>query len=1195
MYKIYKYQLCIPPGCTTKFLLTMRLTTFLLFTAIFQVSASSFAQKVTLNANRIPLVKVIRQIRNQTGYDFVFSSKTLEDANPVTVNMKNAELQDVLVEIFKDQPLEFVLDAKTVVVSRKTTTFFDRFASSFNSIEVRGSIVDSLGNALPGASIRIKNTKRIVISSSEGTFYLDNVDEKAKLIISYLGYKDTEIDVKPNLGKITLKMLSAVLNEVSIVSTGYQSLPKERVTGSFGVVTAKELELYPVVSVLERLQGLVPGVNVSTKTVAGRSRNGTVNVRGISTLVSTYTKVSTDPLLVIDGFPSQQSITNGAFDFLNPDDIEQVTFLKDAAAASIWGIQAANGVIVVVTKKGTKNSKSVINFSTTIGTSQRPKANYGKLMSMPEYIALEKELIDKGRLPDLVSNTSTFFPENNSQGQAIIWAAKRGAITDAQRDQQLAALGTNDNSEQVSKLLLQSPTTRQYNLSVSGGGVNNSYFVSGYLYDEDRAYKSNTNKGYSLKASNVSNLLNGRVSLTTDLTIGNTKDKINGAAVRAMSIFPGGLRPYDMLQDANGNNIKYDVLVIPQRARDLESKGYLPFAYSPVDELNYSNTINNNNNLNFNLAANGKITPWLSVNVSGNLGRYFSEKETYWEPDSYEARMMVNRGTSLNTNGSRAYGVPQGGKLDLGNSLGRTYSVRGQMSVDKNWNQKHQLNLLFGNEIREQFSKESGEVRYGVDKTINASRAVNPGGAYRDMYGSTQTIGATSRLVVEKTTRSLSYYANGSYTYDNKYTVSASARFDDYNLLGVDRRDRAKPLWSAGLRWNVKNEEFLKGTSWLNQLSLRATYGFSGNAPQGYAPVAVINILGNDFYTGYPYGLIATPAVDNLGWETTRMINYGLDFSLFNNRVSGSVEYYEKQSRDIIWSMPINAAYGYANTLFNTANLDGKGVDIGISVVSVKSKDFRNSSTFNISYNTNIIKDVRFDLPTTSFGTQNLYSGYPSDYVFSYVWGGLDANGQSVIKDPKIPGKTYSVMDFPFQDIRTYSGRSTSPWFGSFSNSFQYKQWSLDVQFMYALGGVFRKPSAVSIGFTNNTNVGRSGDLAERWMKPGDEAFTNVPGLYFGANSNYNQSLGRYTESDYLIRSRSNIHLQQIMLSYSLPKRITDKLGIKRLSFSAVARNLGLIWAANKENFDPDYLYTTGNTYQLAPVPSFSFRTGLNF
>lgn len=186
-------------------------------------------------------------------------------------------------------------------------------------------------------------------------------------------------------------------------------------------------------------------------------------------------------------------------------------------------------------------------------------------------------------------------------------------------------------------------------------------------------------------------------------------------------------------------------------------------------------------------------------------------------------------------------------------------------------------------------------------------------------------------------------------------------------------------------------------------------------------------------------------------------------------------------------------------------------------------------------------------------------------------------------------------MEFPFQDIREYSGRTTSPWYGSFSNSFQYKQWELNVQFMYALGGVFRKPSIVSIGFSNTTNLGRSGDLDQRWRQPGDEAFTNVPGLVFGANTSYNQSVLRYNESNYLIRSRSNVKLQQIMLTYSVPTKLLAKIGVRGLNFSAVARNLGMVWAANKEKMDPDYLYTTGNNYQLAPVPSFSFRTGLNF
>ncbi|MNK03585.1 Ferrienterobactin receptor precursor [compost metagenome] len=1187
MYKIYIHKLW----------LIMRLTTVILIATFMQVSAAGFAQRITLSKKQIALEAVLKEIHNQSGYDFFFDRKLIDKMKLVSITVKNATLDETMKIALNGLALSYNIDGKIIIIKKKEPSLLGQLSDYFDNINVAGKVKDENGIPLAGAYIRALNTAGVsYITGKDGEFYFKNLFEKEQLVISYIGYKTDTIAINGRTRlEITMKPQANIISEVQIVSTGYQNLPKERATGSFGIVTAEEMNKYPVVSVLERLQGLVPGVNISTKTVAGKSRNATVNIRGISTLVSSYTKVSTDPLLVIDGFPSQQSITNGAFDFLNPDDIEQVTFLKDAAAASIWGIQAANGVIVITTKKGTRNSKTVVNFSATLGTSKRPKANYGKLMSMPDYISLEKELIDKGILSDPVLSTSTFFPENNSQAQAIVFAAKRGAITVDQRDQQLAALGANDNSDQVSKLLLQSPTTRQYNLSVSGGGPNSSHFISGYFYDEDRAYKSNTNKGYSLKASNVSNLLNGRVTLSSDLTFGNTRDKINGAAVRAMGINLGGLRPYDMLQDANGNNIYYDLAATPQKARNLESKGYLPFSYSPVDELNYSNTYNNNNNLNLNLAANGKITPWLNLNVSGNLGRSFSDREIYWEPGSYEARMLVNNGTSINSAGSKVYGVPQGGRLDLNNSLGRTYSLRGQLNVDKNWNGKHQLNVVLGNEIREQFSRESGELRYGADKSINAFRSVNPGAAYLDMRGNSQTIGATSRLVVEKTTRSLSYYANGSYTFDNRYTVSASGRFDDYNLLGVDRRDRAKPLWSAGLKWNAKNEEFLKGITWLNQLSMRATYGFSGNAPQGYAPVAVINLLGNDFYTGYPYGLIATPAVDNLGWETTRMINYGLDFSLFNNRVSGSVEYYQKKSTDIIWNMPINGAYGYNNTLFNTAILDGKGVDIGLSVVSLKNQDFRLSTTLNVSYNTNVIKDVRFDVPTISFSPENLYSGYPSDYLFSYVWGGLDQTGQSVIKDPKIAGKTYSVMEFPFQDIREYSGRTTSPWYGSFSNSFQYKQWELNVQFMYALGGVFRKPSIVSIGFSNTTNVGRSGDLDQRWRQPGDEAFTNVPGLVFGANTSYNQSVLRYNESNYLIRSRSNVKLQQIMLTYSVPTKLLAKIGVRGLNFSAVARNLGMVWAANKEKMDPDYLYTTGNNYQLAPVPSFSFRTGLNF
>jgi hypothetical protein len=293
--------------------------------------------------------------------------------------------------------------------------------------------------------------------------------------------------------------------------------------------------------------------------------------------------------------------------------------------------------------------------------------------------------------------------------------------------------------------------------------------------------------------------------------------------------------------------------------------------------------------------------------------------------------------------------------------------------------------------------------------------------------------------------------------------------------------------------------------------------------------------------------------------------------------------------------LPINSTYGFSSTLFNTANLTGQGVDISLNVVPVALKNFRWTAFMNLSYNTNVVRDTRFKTATTSFAPEILYDGYPSDYLFSYWWAGLDNTGQSLIRDPQKPDKTYNVLEFPFENIRVYSGRTTSPWFGGFGSSFEYKGLSLSCMLQYKFGGVFRMPSINNIGFSNNLYVGRMGDLARRWRKPGDEAITNVPGLEFGANTVFNQSVTRYSESTYLIRSKSSIHLQQVSLAYSVPKQWIAKAGMKGLTVSAVARNLGMIWAKNKENANPDYLPASGGNYQLPPVTNFTFTAGVNF
>lgn len=1181
-------------GVYHKILLIMRLTSVILLASLMQVAAASFAQKISLSEKNASLSAVFAKIKLQSGYDFVADGDLLKTAGPVNIQVKQMELDQVLELIFKNQPLSFEIQNKMVVVLKKETSIIDRISTALFRIDVRGLVMNEKGEPMPGASVSVLGRNQSARTASDGSFNLLNLTGKETLITAFIGYKPDTLRLTAQTSVvIAMKPLVAVLEDVAIVSTGYQNVNKDRATGSFGIVTAKEIAQYPTISLLERLQGLVPGVNISTKTTAGQSRNGTINIRGVSTIVGQYTQVSVEPLVVIDGFPSQISIARGALDLINPDDIQQVTFLKDAAAASIWGIQAANGVIVITTKKGKQNSAPSFNFSTTYSTSAKPRTDYGPLMSIADYIDLEKDMINAGLLIDPVPGS--LRDRNNSQAQAIIFRNKRGEISESQMNAELAALAQNDNGDQIAEYLLQRPSTKQYNLSLSGGGMNSSYYMSGFYYTDDRVYKSNKNKGYSFNIGTTSTLFKGRVNINTSLSYGNTTDKTNPASALAMSMSELGLRSYDMLKNPDGSTKYYDVLVVPSKARTLESRGYLPFRYSPLDELNYNNTMNTGNNLGLNVDINGKITPWLSVTVSGNVGRNFNERENYQEPDSYEARMMINKATSINSSGRPVYGIPLGGRQSLTNGLVRSYNLRGQVNVNKNWNNKHELNMVVGNEIREVFNKTSGETRYGYDKEINAFSVVNPTVSYLDMYGQRPSLGSSTAAVVESTTRALSYYANGSYTLNSRYTVSGSARFDDFNLLGVERRKRAIPLWSAGVSWNMKKENFIKDIDWLSSLSGRFTYGFTGNAPQGYAPVTVIDLNGTDGYSGLPYASIRRPARDNLAWEKTRMYNYGLEFSLFDSRISGTLEYYKKHTTDIFYNLPINATYGFSNTLFNAAQLDGKGVDLGLSFALVRSKQVIWNNSVNLSYNTNIIHDERFKTPIGNGDVlqgEIIHDGYPTDFMFSYKFAGLDHKGETLIEDPKEPGKLYNTMEFPYYDIKEYSGRTASPWFGAYNTNVTYKRFDLGFQFQYQLGGVFRKPSINEVGIY----VSRAGDLAQRWRNPGDELTTNVPGINtdFSQGFFYGGSVERYSNSDLLVRSRSNVKLQQIRLAYSVPQRMVAKLGVKALNISAVCRNLGMIWAKNKENIDPDYLYNVSSTYQLAPVRTYSFQLNLS-
>jgi hypothetical protein len=405
-------------------------------------------------------------------------------------------------------------------------------------------------------------------------------------------------------------------------------------------------------------------------------------------------------------------------------------------------------------------------------------------------------------------------------------------------------------------------------------------------------------------------------------------------------------------------------------------------------------------------------------------------------------------------------------------------------------------------------------------------------------------------------------------------------------------------LWSGGLKWNVKREDFMVDVNPISELNLRLTYGIGGSIPGTGLNTVIIGGTTNDPNTGKPYTTISSPANNELTWETTKQLNAGVDLGLFNSRLNLTFDVYQKRTFGIITALPYNATYGWSSVTFNAGTLSSHGLDLGIQGALVKKDNFGWNSNFTFSYNTNKVTDARFTKSTSIslVSSSTPINGYSTDYLFVYRWAGLDNTGQSQIydKNGNIVKSTTGNANLTSEDLINV-GHKTAPYFGGWSNDFRYKEFTLNVQMAYYLGHKFLKYSIGNYPANSSTTnpfvgvLGTQTDLAYRWRVAGDEANTDVPGL--GASSN---SISRYQYSDLLVRDAGNVRLQQIAFSYALPNKYLKRTPFAALSASVSARNLGLIWRANKDGLDPDYINTTSYS-NLPPTKNFVFGINATF
>ncbi|MVN91763.1 SusC/RagA family TonB-linked outer membrane protein [Mucilaginibacter sp. HME9299] len=1179
----------------------VKLTIFLMTTFFIQVSAAGFAQKVTFVKQNASFKELFTEIRKQTGYNVFWQDSKVNEQQKINVAFKGETLQKVLDQTLPPYSLTYKIVNKTVVIQQQQKTLIDKVVSYFSSVNVTGKVLDAeSGKPVPNVTVNLKNTTQRVYTNENGTFNFRNLPDDAILVFSYIGYTTQEVAAS-DVMVVRLMLTTQKLDDV-IVSNGYQQVRKGSTTGSSAVLTAKDIETTPSISLIERLEGKVPGVRFDV-------RNNTIQIRGTNGISMTE---NLSPLLIIDGFPAtNQNLVNvsnnviegnprnvnqpatagnAILNNINPNDIESITFLKDAAAASIWGSKAANGVIVITTKRGKQGAPS-IDYSMTLSTAQSPDLSKLNAMNSQQYIDLEREMFDKGFFTD---PTLSYRYGPISEAQEWMFRVKRGKATAAQRDSALSVLGNRSNADQLKKYLLQKAATQQHNLSISGGGANNTYYLAANYSKDVPIFKSNYGETFSLTSNLTNDFWNKRILVATNINFISTKSQVNNASSAALSQGPFGFAPYEMIVDANGNPISKPIMFTQRVSDSLARIGYMPWTYNPIDELNYNNTILLKNSLRVSNSIRGIITSWLNVNVSGQFQRQFANQDYLQNQNSYLTRNLINTGTVLNaTTRLPSYGVPVGGVYKTSNGTTDEYSLRAQFNINKNWTDHH-FDMLGGAEIRQTKYKGGTQTRYGYNEDTGTSVVVNPTINYPTIFGYSTNLGYLDGTIFANRVRYLSYFSLATYSYKNKYYASGSVRFDDYTNQGLSRKLRATPLYSAGLRWNVKRENFLSNISWLSGLTLRATIGTGGSIPNSGYSFATVTLYPNDSYTLLPTAGISGPANSRLTWETTRTFNEGIDADFFNGRLALSMDIYQKRNYNLFVSLPYNSTYGFSNLTYNAGDAKGRGIEFNLTGQPIMTNKWNWTSSFNFSYTENTVTDSRFKPTFATAGGKVSTQGFPTDNIFVYKWAGLDNKGQSRIYGADGTILNVSGSRSPNINDLTYGGRTTPPYFGGWTNTVRYQNLSLIVRATYNLG---HKVMLTDItGATYPTGTSTSGylpntiRLLDRWRNPGDENFTNIPGL---AGNNFT-NVDYFVNSDYNLIDAGNIRLQQLSLNYSLPQTILRKAPfIKAINVGATVSNLGLIWRANKLGVDPDY-QRTGNISNLPPARTYLFNLNIS-
>jgi len=1162
----------------TGFCLRMKLSLILLLAVSLHVAASNISQqtKISLTMSDASMTDVFQALEKMTRYTFLYKNDLLGKCGKVNLQVSDETLETVLGKILPPCGLSWQIDDNVVIIKRQEVQ-----SGQQEEIHISGKISDKNGKPLPGVTILLKNIFMGVTSDADGKYeiVIPAVKEPV-LVYTFLGMKPVEVKYT---GKnvIDVIMYEEIKEMDEVVVTGYQQIKKSDMVGSANTIKREEMVFDGTNTIEQMLQGKLPGTLVmNTSGLVGVRQK--VRVRGTSTLLGNQEPVwvvdgiiQEDPLpfktreldalgnISQDNFDMVKDFIGNAISWLNPNDIEDITVLKDASATVLYGVKAANGVIVITTKKGQSGRVSV-SYSGSVAVT--PKLNYRKmnLMNSKERVDVSREIYRRG----LVSGNR---PLETVGYEGVLKRYLNKEISYDQFDQEVKQLESMNTD--WFDILFRNPVSTNHSLSISGGTETINYYGSINAVINNGTARGNDSRTYS-GSLRINARLNKKV--TVGLGLNASLSETNGFyTVDPYSYATSTSRAIPCF-DEQGNYSFYNKT----------TNGYKFNILNEIDQTgntNTSKTFGVNTNVRWNIVEGLRFETLFGLNASSTFGESYAGEESYYITQMRGYEFGSYRPTDLLYQMSQ---LPHGGEYNSTENRNLNYTWRNSISYDQIFGDRHRISLVLGQEARSNKYDGLSLTTYGYFHNRGKSFTNPP---QQIKVNSEGEIGRNTlydrfyHTLTDRKSNYLAFYFTGSYAFDERYIVTGSIRSDASNRFGQDTRHRFLPVWSIGGRWNVHNEPWMKNQRVVSDLNFRVSYGWQGNVAENYGPDLIAQIgTGNDlidFQSGDFMMKIKSLPYGDLRWEKTKTINIGTDLGFFSNRLNASVEYYQKKTEDMIVQKQVPYAYGVTSMPINGGNMLNRGVEIQLGATLIRTNTFSWALSMNTSKNFNRVKskiNENKNWRAAVSGSLNK-AGYPVSSVWAFEFAGLDqTDGHPLFALPSLDENPEAALDAT--TYMKYMGSLEPDFSGGLSTSFRYKTLTLSASFNLSVGGkrflysMFDEDMVNSVPSAYN-NLPR--ELTKRWRKPGDQ--TDIPGLPSasvpgitipGGGTEYPHRL--YNYSDIRLVNASFFRCNNISLMYTLPARWVEPVYLKNVSVSASVSNPFMVVSKEYKGLDPE-------------------------